>query len=122
MPRLRTLEPAFPMECQLAPDAMPVVLANVFAPDKADQQDRLKALANDAAFMKRPPGAISTQLHWAIGDSPNRSELRGVGGDRCFPDGIHQSGVHSNPLLISHVRGGFPHLFQKVAVPDICIA
>jgi hypothetical protein len=122
MPRLRTLDPEFPIECQFAVDTTPVVLANVFTPDRAYEQDFLKVWVHDAAFMKRQPGFISAQLHRAIGDSRNRSELRGAVGDRCFPGGIQLSGVQSNPLLISHVRGGCPHRCQKVAVPDMCVA
>jgi len=121
MPRLRTLEPGFPFERRLALGATPVVLANVVTPDRADRQDCLRACANDAGFMKRKPGCISEQRQCAISDSPNRFELRGVGGDRCFPGGIHQAGVQRNPLLISLVRSGFPHLSQEVAVPDVCV-
>jgi len=122
MPRLRALEPAFPIECQLALDATPVLLANIITPDRADEQDWLKAWENDAAFMKRQPRFISAQLHCAIGDSPNRSE-RCECGSRSLPSGRHhQSRIQSNPLLICLVRSGFPHLFQKVAVPDICVA
>ena len=112
MPRLRTLETAFPIACQLALAATPVLLANVITPDRADEQDWLKAWANDAAFMKRQPGFIPAQLHCAVGDRPNRSELRDVGGDRCCPGGIHQSGVESNPLFISLARNSLPHLFR----------
>src|SRR5579864_5989662 len=70
MPLLRPLDPAFPIERQIAIDASPVVLVNVFTLDRADEQAFLKAWTDDAVFMKRQPGFISTQLHRAIGESP----------------------------------------------------
>jgi len=70
MSPLRPLDPAFPIERQLAIDAAPVVLMNVFMLDKADEPTFLEAWRNDAEFMKRQPGFISTQLHRAIGESP----------------------------------------------------
>src|SRR6516225_6850730 len=70
MALLRPLDPAFPIERQLAVDASPVVLVNVFTLDKVDEQTFLDAWQDDARFMKRQPGFISTQLHRAIGESP----------------------------------------------------
>ena len=70
MPLLRPLDPSFPIERQIAIDASPVVLVNLFTLDKADEETFLKAWQDDAVFMKRQPGFISTQLHRAIGESP----------------------------------------------------
>ena len=53
MPLLRPLDPVFPIERQLAVDATPVVLVNVFTLDKADEQTFLQAWQSDAAFMKQ---------------------------------------------------------------------
>src|SRR5271165_511089 len=69
MSLLRPLDPAFPIERQLAVDASPVVLVNIFTLDKADEQAFLETWQDDALFMKRQPGFISTQLHRAIGES-----------------------------------------------------
>src|SRR5437016_2763043 len=70
MPQMRPLDPAFPIERQIAVDAAPVILVNVFTLDQADEETFLNAWQGDAAFMKRQPGFISTQLHRAIGESP----------------------------------------------------
>src|SRR5690348_981216 len=70
MPLLRPLDPSFPIERQIAIDAAPIVLVNVFTLGKADEPAFLQAWQDDAAFMKRQPGFVSTQLHRAIGDSP----------------------------------------------------
>ena len=66
MPLLRPLDPAFPIERQIAIDAGPVVLVNVFTLAPADEPTFLEAWQNDAAFMRQQPGFISTQLHRAI--------------------------------------------------------
>jgi hypothetical protein len=73
MSLLRPLDPKFPIERQLAIDAGPVVLVNVFPSDEADEQAFLDACQTDATFMKQQPGFISTQLHRAVGDSPTHT-------------------------------------------------
>ncbi len=70
MPQMRPLDPAFPIDRQLAVDASNVVLINLFTLDAADEDTFLKAWQDDAAIMKRQPGFISTQLHRALGESP----------------------------------------------------
>ena len=70
MPTMRPLDPKFPIERQVAIDASPVVLVNLFTLDAADEKTFLQAWQDDAQFMKRQPGFISTQLHRAIGESP----------------------------------------------------
>ena len=70
MPQMRPLDPAFPIDRQLALDAAPIVLVNLFTLDKADEATFLAAWKSDALVMKRQPGFISTQLHRALGDSP----------------------------------------------------
>ena len=108
MPLLRPLDPAFPLDRQLAVDATPVVLVNLVTLDKADEPRFLEAWQHDAAFMKRQPGFISTQLHRAIGDSPTYSELRGVGVDGPLPHRLHASRVQGRPRRVSVLRGRHP--------------
>src|SRR5262249_1353767 len=48
---------------QLQQDAGPVVLINEFNVPPEDVDRFLEVWADDAAFMKRQPGFISTQLH-----------------------------------------------------------
>ena len=53
----------------------PVILINTFSvePEEADQLQA--AWTSDAAFMKRQPGFISTQLHRGIGGVPCSSTM-----------------------------------------------
>ena len=119
---LRPLDPAFPIDRQIAVDANPVVLVNVFTLDKAEEQALLKAWQADAEFMKRQPGFISTQLHRAIGDSPtylNYAVWESTGHFRAaFTSPEFRKGLSAYPR--SAVAS--PHLFQKVAVSGICVA
>ena len=121
MSLLRALDPAFPIERQLGVDAAPVVLVNVFTLDKADEHDFLNTWQDDAAFMKRQPGFISTQLHRAIGDSPtylNYAVWESTAHFRAaftHPDFLAKLGAYPSSAVAT------PHLFRKVAVPDICV-
>ncbi len=122
MPLLRPLDPKFPIDRQLGIDAGPVVLANVFTLDKADEPAFLEIWKGDAAFMKRQPGFISTQLHRALGESPTYLNYAVWESTEAF------RAAFSNPEFQAKIQAypssavASPHLFQKVAVPDICVA
>jgi heme-degrading monooxygenase HmoA len=122
MSHLRPLDPAFPIERQLGIDASPVVLVNVFTLDKADEQSFLQVWQDDAAFMKRQPGFIATQLHRAIGDSPTYLNYA------VWESNAHFRAAFTHPEFRSKISAypasavASPHLFQKVAVPGICVA
>jgi len=122
MPLLRPLDPAFPLDRQLAVDATPVVLVNLVTLDKADEPGFLEAWQNDAAFMKRQPGFISTQLHRAIGDSSawvNYAVWESTAHYRtAFTHPEFKASLAAYPSSVVAT----PHLFQKVGVPGICVA
>ena len=119
---LRPLDPAFPIERQLAVDASPVVLVNVFTLDKADERALLQAWEHDAQFMKQQPGFISTQLHRAVGESPTYLNYAVWETTAAF------RAAFTNPEFLARLSSypssavATPHLFQKVAVTGICVA
>jgi heme-degrading monooxygenase HmoA len=122
MSLLRPLDPAFPIERQLAVDASPVVLVNIFTLDKADEQAFLKAWHDDAQFMKQQPGFISTQLHRAVGESPTYMNYA------VWETTAHFRAAFTNPAFRAKLSVypssavASPHLFQKVAVAGVCVA
>src|SRR5262249_11391157 len=122
MSLLRPLDPAFPIERQIAIDAAPAVLVNVFTLDKADEQSFLQAWQTDAAFMKRQPGFISTQLHRAIGESPTYLNYAVWESTTHFRSAFTHPEFRAKLSSYPHSAVASPHLFQKVAVPDICVA
>ncbi len=122
MSLLRPLDPTFPIERQIAIDASPVVLVNVFTLDKADEPTFLKTWQDDAEFMKRRPGFISTQLHRAVGENPTHLNYAVWESSAAFraafthPEFVAKLSAYPPSAVAS------PHLFQKVAVPGVCVA
>ncbi|MCP3466886.1 antibiotic biosynthesis monooxygenase [Bradyrhizobium sp. CCGUVB23] len=122
MSHLRPLDPAFPIERQLGIDTSPVVLVNLFTLNKADEETFLQVWQDDAAFMKRQPGFIATQLHRAIGESPTYLNYA------VWESTAHFRSAFTHPEFRSKISAypssaiASPHLFQKVAVPGICVA
>ena len=122
MSLLRPLDPAFPIDRQIAIEAGPVVLVNVFTLDPADEQSFLKSWQDDAAFMTRQAGFISTQLHRAIGPSPTYLNYA------VWETTAHFRAAFTHPefraKLASYPSSAVasPHLFQKVAIPGVCVA
>lgn len=119
---LRPLDPAFPIERQLAVEASPVVLVNPFTLDKADERVFLKAWQDDAVFMKRQPGFISTQLHRAIGESPTYLNYAVWESTADFRAAFTHREFRAKLSVYPSSAAASPHLFQKVAVPGICVA
>jgi len=111
-----------PIQAQLEDTGGPVILINKFTV-KADEAEQLvRAWTDDAAWMKRQPGFISTQLH------------RGIAGSGVFLNyAVWESTAHfraafTNPEFqakLGHYPSSTivsPHLFRKVAVSGICVA
>ena len=119
---LRPLDPAFPIERQIALDTGAVVLVNLFTVDQADEPALLRAWQADAAFMKQQPGFISTQLHRATGESCTFLNYA------VWESTAHFRAAFSHPQFRSSLAAypsstvASPHLFRKVAVAGICVA
>ena len=119
---LRPLEPTFPIEQQLAVDASPVVLVNIFTLDKADEHAFLQAWQDDAQFMKQQPGFISTQLHRAVGESPCDLNYAVWETTAHFRDAFTNPGFRAKLSVYPPSAVATPHLFGKVAVTGVCVA
>jgi len=119
--RFEDMDPALPLARQLGETHMgPVVLVNKFTVALGDRDALIAAWADDAAFMKRQPGFLWTQLHRAIGDSgvflnyavwESLDAFRNAFGQPEFRSHL---GQYPNSVVVS------PYLFEKVAVPGIC--
>lgn len=117
---IKPLDPEFPIQQQLGIDAGPVVLVNVFTVDANEQDALIAAWKEDALWMKKQPGYISTQLHKAVGASSmflNYAVWDSVSDFRtAFSDPEFQKALSHYPS--SAVTA--PHLFEKIAVPNCC--
>ena len=119
---IRPLDMKVPINDQLGDDLSPVILINVFTVDPADVDALLMAWEHDANWMKRQSGYISTQLH------------RGIAGSCVFLNYAVWESVAHFRAAFTHPEFGRaldaypssavaqPHLFSRVAVPNLCAA
>ena len=120
MLQLQPLDPKVPIFEQLSSDVSPVVLINVFQVAETDIPGLLKAWEEDANWMKRQPGYISTQLHKGIGGSNvflNYAVWESVAHFRnAFSHPEFKTALENYPSSVV----ASPHLFSRVAVPNLC--
>jgi quinol monooxygenase YgiN len=107
---------------QLQQDTGPVVLINQFNVAAEDVERLVEVWTEDARFMKQQPGFISAQLH------------RGIAGSTTFVNvAVWESAgalgqAFGSPQFQEHIERypqsavAAPHVFEKVAVPGICVA
>ena len=120
MVTMKPLDPNVTILDQIKTDQSPVTLVNVFDVAEEDIPQLLEAWENDANWMKKQPGYISTQLH------------RGIAGSTVFLNyAIWESVEHfrnafGNPEFQETLKAypssavTSPHLFENVAVPNLC--
>ena len=122
MLNLRPLDPTCPIDQQLQSKADPVVLVNLFTVAEADIPALMSAWEKDALWMKPQPGFLSTQLHRAIGGSHmfmNHALWESVESFRAaftHPDFVSALAAYPSSAVAQ------PHLFARIAVPNLCAA
>ena len=121
MLELRPLDQNMPIFQQLNTDVSPVVLVNIFQVAEPDVPALLSAWENDANWMKKQPGYISTQLHRGVGGSTvflnyavweSVAHFRAAFSHADFKRALEQ---YPSPVIAS------PHLFSRLAVPNLCV-
>ena len=111
-----------PIFNQLGEDLAPVIPINVFTVDAADVPALLKAWEDDANWMKNQAGLIATQLHRGIAGSCvflNYAVWESV--ERFRPAFTHPDFASALAAYPSSAVAQ-PHLFSRVAVPNLCAA
>jgi len=120
MLQLPPMDTQVPIFTQLGEDLAPVILINLFTVDAADVPALLKAWEDDANWMKSQVGYISTQLHRSIAGSCvflNQAVWESVAHFRAaFTHPELQGALAAYPSCAV----ASPHLFSKVAVPNLC--
>ena len=116
------LDPTVSLFSQFA-DALdqPVVLVNLFHVDLADDAAFKKAWAEDAAFFESQPGAISAQLHQGIHGSRLFLNYAIFANTAAFAATTRQPQFGPLRQIYPDSAVAHPHLFRRVAVPNICI-
>jgi heme-degrading monooxygenase HmoA len=121
MLQIQPLDATVPIFRQLQADQSPVVLVNIFQVAEADVPSLLKAGAEDASWMKRQPGFISTQLHRGIAGSTvlmNYAVWESVAHFRAaFNHPEFKRSLEQYPA--STVAS--PHLFTRLSVSNLCV-
>lgn len=122
MVKMVEMDEAVSLQQQLGHEVSPVILINKFNVKPEDVDLFVAAWADDAAFFKRQPGFISTQLHRGIGGSCvfiNYAVWESVALFRqALSQPEFQEALKNYPPSVV----GSPHLFEKIAVPNICVA
>jgi heme-degrading monooxygenase HmoA len=121
MVQFQPLDANVPIFQQLQTDLAPVILFNLFRVAEADVPALLKAWAQDAEWMKRQPGFISTQLLQAIAGSAvilNYAVWESVAHFRAaFNHPDFKAALEQYPS--STVSS--PHLFTRLSIPNLCV-
>jgi heme-degrading monooxygenase HmoA len=94
----------------------------VFNLNEADEGAMLQAWTSDARFMQRQPGFISTQFHRAVGDGCTYLNYAIWESNAAFRAAFTHSEFRAKLSVYPSSVVASPHLFQKVAVPGICVA
>lgn len=117
---INPLDKNVPIFEQLNAKQSPVVLLNIFNVAEEEGPALIKAWKNDANWMKKQPGYISSQLHKAIAGSTvfmNYAVWDSVEDFKnAFTHPEFQEKLKAYPC--SAITS--PHLFGKIAIPNIC--
>ncbi len=121
MLQLRPLDVNVPIFQQLQADVSPVVLVNIFQVAEADVPALLAAWAADAAWMKRQPGFISTQLHQGIAGSTVLMNYAVWESVAHFRAAFHHPEFKQALEQYPSSAVASPHLFTRLSVPNLCV-
>ncbi len=102
--------------------AGPIVLVNQFNVAPADADRLMEVWADDAAYMKRQPGFISAQLHRGIGGSTTFMNVAVWESARALGDAFRSPEFQQRTARYPESTVAAPHVFERVAIPGICVA
>ena len=120
--RLREIDEQTTYIQQLQADDGPIVLMNQFSVAPEDVEGFLEVWADDAAFMKQQPGFISTQLHRGTAGSCTFMNVAVWESSRALGEAFGSPEFQERAARYPESAVAAPHVFQKVAVPGICVA
>jgi quinol monooxygenase YgiN len=98
-----------------------VILLNKFTVKPEDVDQFLKVFEATTKVMKQQPGFISAQLHRGIAGSSTFFNYAVFESAEHFKRAFNTPDFRSNMAALPPNTVMSPHLFKKVAVPDICV-
>ena len=99
----------------------PVILLNKFIVQPEDVDEFLKVFQATTKVMKQQPGFISAQLHRGIAGSSTFFNYAVFESVEHFKHAFNTPEFRSTMANLPPNTLMSPHLFKKVAVPDICV-
>lgn len=122
MLNLMEMDDSITLQQQMMTDAGPVVLINQFKVKPEESDQLVAAWTNDALFLKQQPGFISAQLHRGIAGSGVFVNVAVWQSVADFRQAFSQPEFRKSLEAYPPSTIAAPHLFQKIAVPNICVA
>jgi quinol monooxygenase YgiN len=122
MLELVEMDDAVTLQQQLSLEIGPVILINQFKVKTEEVNQLVEAWTRDAAFLKQQTGFISAQLHRGVGGSGvfiNYAVWQSIAD---FSHAISQPEFRKSLEAYPPSTKASPHLFQKIAVSNICVA
>jgi quinol monooxygenase YgiN len=98
-----------------------VILLNKFTVQPEDVDEFLKVFQATTKVRKQQPGFISAQLHRGIADSSTLFNYAIFESAEHFKRAFSTPEFRSSMATLPPNTVMSPHLFKKVAVPDICV-
>ena len=120
--KLIEMDDSVTLQQQMMTEVGPVILINQFKvkPDDADQL--IEAWTHDAVFLKQQPGFISAQLHRGLAGSGVFINVAVWQSVADFRQAFSQPEFRRSLDKYPPSTEAAPHLFEKIAVPNICVA
>ncbi len=122
MLKLESLDPTSTFEDQLQQDTGPVVLVIIASIPEGTLDQAVAKWKEDAEFMKHQPGYISAQLHRGTGESSMLVNIAVWESTEALATAFSSPELQGSHDDWMDGTIAYPHLFQKVAVPGICVA
>ncbi len=107
---------------QLQQETGPIVLINTFTVAAEDVDRLIETWAQDAAYMKRQPGFISTQLHRGLAGSTTLVNVAVWESSQALRLAFFSSEFQTQIARYPASTVTQPHVFEKIAVPGICVS
>ena len=120
--RLREMDEQVTYMQQLQHDDGPIVLINEFTVAAEDVEVFLEVWADDATFMKQQPGFISTQLHRGTAGSCTFVNVAVWESSGALGQAFRSPDFQQRAARYPESAVAAPHVFQRMAVPGVCVA
>jgi len=107
---------------QIRSDGGPIVLINRFNVPADEVERFVDVWSEDAAFMKRQPGFISTQLHRGVAGSTTFVNVATWESALALGAALASPEFQAQTARYPDGTHAAPHVFERLAVPGICTA